>query len=135
MGRKSNAKADDALMLSFIKGVNYFEDLNLSPLRPKPTKATHDQWTDCDGITYWVHRWKLSCRDGCAIHAPSYHSMREWPQLMRETYLIERLCSHGIGHPDPDSVAFLNRRGDDGWGAHGCDGCCSNPATGKHRKE
>lgn len=44
--------------------------------------------------------------------------------------LTERLCVHGIGHPDPDSVEFLASKEDDpadarwGWGVHGCDGCC-----------
>lgn len=102
--------------------------------RPKPTKATHDKWTDCTGTEYWVHRWSLECRNGCAIHAPSYHTTRDWPQLMRETFLIERMCPHGIGHPDPDSVDFFERTGRDGWGVHGCDGCCMDFSTGKHRK-
>jgi hypothetical protein len=44
------------------------------------------------------------------------------------------MCPHGIGHPDPDSVAFFEKNGDTGFGVHGCDGCCSK-GTGKHRKE
>ncbi len=32
---------------------------------------------------------------------------------------LERTCAHGIGHPDPDSLAWLGCEG-----IHGCDGCC-----------
>lgn len=103
--------------------------------RAPATEATHDSWTDFTGTKYWVHRWRKSCRDGCAIHAPTPHHMHleDWPQLMRESTLIERICEHGIGHPDPDSLAFFVKNGDDGWGVHGCDGCCA-PYKGKHRK-
>jgi hypothetical protein len=34
---------------------------------------------------------------------------------------MERICPHGIGHPDPDDPAFKNPI----EGVHGCDGCCS----------
>lgn len=100
-------------------------------------ELTSDKWTDAAGVPYWVHRWRPSCRDGCAIHAPSYHHMRDWPQIMRETNLVERICSHGIGHPDPDSLAFYRKIDSEGkwYGVHGCDGCCSDKPTGKHRKE
>lgn len=62
----------------------------------------------------------------CVIHHPSHHSMVGFPRHLRETGLVERICPHGIGHPDPDSGAWLtrltgkNRR----WDLHGCDGCC-----------
>lgn len=63
----------------------------------------------------------------CAIHNPSHH-MADWPIIVRETGLIERKCKHEIGHPDPDSVAYLEEHGPEGcrgsWGIHGCDGCC-----------
>jgi hypothetical protein len=34
---------------------------------------------------------------------------------------MERICDHGIGHPDPDDIRVRER-----WdeGVHGCDGCC-----------
>jgi hypothetical protein len=50
--------------------------------------------------------------------------MVRWPKALRETTLIERLCSHGIGHPDPDSLAHLDPRGRLMLDVHGCDGCC-----------
>lgn len=53
----------------------------------------------------------------CVIHHPSDHHMRSWPLHWRDDrYLMERICEHGVGHPDPD-----DRNTD---GIHGCDGCC-----------
>lgn len=69
----------------------------------------------------------------CAIHDPSPHHMRTWPITVRETGLVERMCPHGVGHPDPDSVVWMEENAGDGnkgtWGVHGCDGCCSKPAS------
>jgi hypothetical protein len=59
----------------------------------------------------------------CVFHAPSVHHMRNWPLHLRETGLIERLCPHGIGHPDPDSLAYF-LESDLDYSRHGCDGCC-----------
>lgn len=71
------------------------------------------------------HHAKADCDNyPCPFHAPSLHSMVEEPMILRETGLIERACPHGIGHPDPDSVAWFKRRGLEGYGVHGCDGCC-----------
>lgn len=65
----------------------------------------------------------------CPFHSPSLHAMVEEPMVLRTDWgapLIERLCVHGVGHPDPDSVAYLNRvTGQSSWGRHGCDGCCT----------
>jgi hypothetical protein len=61
----------------------------------------------------------------CVIHDPSIHHMANWPLILRSSTLLERRCPHGIGHPDPDSAAYLNWRDHtDSWGIHGCDGCC-----------
>ena len=61
----------------------------------------------------------------CVIHRPSLHKLTGRPQILRSSALIEDQCVHGIGHPNPDSAAFLTwSTGDDGWGIHGCDGCC-----------
>lgn len=38
---------------------------------------------------------------------------------------MERICPHGVGHPDPDSLAYLDAVGVKGAGIHGCDGCCA----------
>jgi hypothetical protein len=66
-----------------------------------------------------------------------------------DTRVMERICPHGIGHPDPDHMAYVSSLTpehicpDDGpadesaacpyphldWqGVHGCDGCCNEKA-------
>lgn len=61
--------------------------------------------------------------------------MRDYRAIRRETGLVEVLCEHGVGHPHPDSVAWLDEHGPPGakgaWGSHGCDGCCSRPGFPK----
>lgn len=66
----------------------------------------------------------------CVIHNPSKHHMRDWPLNWRaDKSVMERLCSHGVGHDDPDDVAFRKTlHPDDKYvGSHGCDGCCIAP--------
>jgi hypothetical protein len=60
----------------------------------------------------------------CPFHGPSAHKMVEWPIIIRSSALVERRCEHGVGHPDPDSVAYFERNDWHGYGVHGCDGCC-----------
>lgn len=44
----------------------------------------------------------------CCIHSPSDHHMASWPQNWRgDTQVMERLCEHGTGHPDPDHMAYV----------------------------
>ncbi len=78
-----------------------------------------------------VHSSDLCADDAvCAIHKPSHH-MREWPIVLRLDYgwpLVERTCPHGVGHPDPDSIAWYERGGKEFYDSHGCDGCCRLPA-------
>lgn len=66
----------------------------------------------------------------CCIHNPSPHHMREWPLNIRfDRGITERMCPHGIGHPDPDDAAYRKTRpGGFDDGTHGCDGCCSRQA-------
>ena len=67
----------------------------------------------------------------CVVHNPSVHPMRDWPLILRSTTLLERMCPHRTGHPDPDSAAFLNWRDHtDAWSMHGCDGCCPPALAG-----
>ena len=42
--------------------------------------------------------------------------------LIREDGRIERLCSHGVGHPVGHIRGHIAHRWE--W-IHGCDGCCS----------
>lgn len=75
-------------------------------------RIRHHARADCDGHP-------------CPFHTPSLHPMIEEPMNLRESGLIERMCKHGVGHPDPDSVTWFQRHGLEGFGIHGCDGCCS----------
>jgi hypothetical protein len=64
----------------------------------------------------------------CVIHNPSDHHMREWPLNWRgDRGLMERICEHGVGHPDPDDIAFKVSLGLNSEDVHGCDGCCASP--------
>jgi hypothetical protein len=64
----------------------------------------------------------------CPMHNPSDHHMVTWPLHFRADLsipLMERICEHGCGHPDPDSLAYVKRRFSATWaGVHGCCGCC-----------
>jgi hypothetical protein len=56
-------------------------------------------------------------RDYCVIHRPSPHAMRGMRTHFRDDRgFMERICAHGVGHPDPDDP-FADP-------VHGCDGCC-----------
>jgi hypothetical protein len=61
--------------------------------------------------------------ESCPLHRRSSHSMRRFPQAWREDLgLVERICTHGIGHPDPDDPKAYDPRL---RVLHGCDGCCA----------
>jgi hypothetical protein len=86
-----------------------FQELNL--------KNTHPETEECR--TY-----------GCCIHNVTNHHMKSWMQNWRnDRKMMERICPHGIGHPDPDHMSWFERtHGKEAAsyeGIHGCDGCCS----------
>ena len=59
----------------------------------------------------------------CTIHNRSDHHMRTFPQEWRwDIGIMERICPHGIGHPDPDEYLL---EVDPNLRVHGCDGCCA----------
>ena len=69
--------------------------------------------------------------ESCCFHNPSDHHMRDWPMTIRgphKGFLTERICPHGVGHPDPDSLAWLERNGVESMDVHGCD---RDPETGR----
>ena len=73
-----------------------------------------------DEILINVHSESI-CKPPCAIHSMTDHCMRSFPQHWRsDRFMIERICSHGVGHPDPDQY-FVDETA---W-VHGCDGCCN----------
>lgn len=57
----------------------------------------------------------------CTVHSRTDHPMRSFSQHWRsDRGIMERICPHGVGHPDPDSPW---PEGSSQW-IHGCDGCC-----------
>ena len=76
-----------------------------------------------------IHARDKCAGEHCAFHNPSDHKMVSWKKVIRESTLVERICPHGIGHPDPDSLAYLKRSESEenrgALGVHGCDGCCA----------
>ena len=72
-----------------------------------------------------VHEKGQCVGEFCVIHNPSDHPMRDFPTHWRfDRAIMERICPHGIGHPDPDDLAFNRSQGVRDDGTHGCDGCC-----------
>lgn len=76
---------------------------------------------------YIIHDEDVCVGEFCPFHNPSEHPLNHsvihirWDKMM----LIERVCIHGVGHDDPDSVAYFHSKGEKWAGVHGCDGCCS----------
>lgn len=67
----------------------------------------------------------------CTLHKPSDHHMNKWQiniRMDRYDLCAERMCPHGIGHPDPDWIEHRKKyEYEEDWGylgVHGCDGCC-----------
>lgn len=78
-----------------------------------------ETYTTGTGQKLVVHTRSDCQAEHCVIHNPSQHHMREWPTHWREDKgEMERICPHGVGHPDPDDALT---------GVHGCDGRCSCP--------
>ena len=94
-------------------------------------KLRGTRFTDATGTCITVHPRGDCAGENCAIHDPSLHHMRHWPVLLRPDrgFMAERLCPHGIGHPDPDSGTWMAVHDPVQWadGVHGCDGCCMPP--------
>lgn len=77
-----------------------------------------------------VHSKRKCLGETCVIHNPSNHHMRSWPLIWRDDRgIFERLCGHGIGHPDPDQHGYWRVLDIEHEGIHGCDGCCWGGAS------
>ncbi len=102
---------------------------------PKTQKMNDmEQYTTGTGQMLWVHPKAECMGPNCVIHNPSDHPMRSFPTHWRsDRALMERICPHGIGHPDPDDLAFkakqfggtdVGKRHLKYESIHGCDNCC-----------
>ena len=80
-----------------------------------------------EGAAYWADKLVFHSPGKCAgqfctMHNLSDHHMRSFPQLWRyDRGIMERVCPHGVGHPDPDDFKCKTIKGES---VHGCDGCC-----------
>lgn len=95
-----------------------------------------DEYTTGTGQRMSVHSLEDCKGPDCVIHNPSDHAMKDFPTHWRsDRQLMERICPHGIGHPDPDDIAFKQKHMK--WfqdnpkhlmyeEVHGCDGCCGS---------
>lgn len=90
--------------------------------------ANKTEYVTGTGQKLWrVHLPDACAGEHCVIHKPSNHSMRKFPTHWRaDRGIMERICDHGVGHPDPDSPW---PRGHHNW-IHGCDGCCAGAYSG-----
>ena len=84
-------------------------------------------------IIYNIHNIEQCKGRNCTIHNPSKHHMTEWPLHWRsDRKIFERICIHGVGHPDPDSLYYEELLNPEYCDTHGCCGCCiqsTNAAT------
>ena len=81
---------------------------------------------------FWdgMHHHTLEACDGgiCPVHNPTDHHMRKWALHWRyDRGIVERYCTHGVGHPDPDMLQSQEDRGLPVDSIHGCCGCCAPP--------
>lgn len=75
-------------------------------------------------IIYNVHPQDRCAGRPCPVHNRTGHHMRAFPQHFRaDRGFMERICPHGVGHPDPDELPPILYLA----GIHGCDGCCVLP--------
>lgn len=80
-----------------------------------------------------AHTKKQCLGTYCTIHKFSDHHMVKWTQHWRgDRGIMERICAHGIGHPDPDDIRITNGSDD---GTHGCDGCCWDSRKNENENE
>ena len=81
-----------------------------------------DKLEHSDITLFNVHSSTQCAGQPCTIHNRTDHHMRSFSQHWRDDRkIMERICPHGIGHPDPDSPLAHDSHE---W-IHGCDGCCS----------
>lgn len=82
---------------------------------------------EMDGVNVLTHTLSKCQGRKCVIHNPSDHHMRGWPKRFHQpTQQTARVCKHGLGHPDPDDVAYWQQIAHRRISTkHECDGCCT----------
>lgn len=91
----------------------------------------NEQWTLPNNVRLSIHDAPQCEGHPCPFHNPSHH--RLWKAQINwrsDRHLVERICEHGVGHPDPDHLAWvrmaLGEAASDERGVHGCcwERCC-----------
>lgn len=73
-----------------------------------------------------THRTAMCDGRVCVVHNPSRHHMSGWPIVWKPgPGIVERVCEHGLGHPDPDQFFHWDLTGQHTLKKHRCDGCCT----------
>jgi hypothetical protein len=69
-----------------------------------------------------VHDDSLCAGRVCIIHNPTEHHMVEWQLHWRDDRgIFERICEHGVGHPDFDQHEYWREANKLYEAIHGCD--------------
>lgn len=84
-----------------------------------------ETWDLGTGFLLMVHP-RLSCTGRhCTFHYPVHSHMNDWPSIWRGARgILERICEHGVGHPDPSQFDYWKEHHMEYQAVHGCDGCC-----------
>jgi len=87
--------------------------------------AEYDTYvTGAGEVLRYCHTSDKCAGDYCPIHNPSPHAESiGYTSWRYDRKIMERICEHGVGHPDPDDINI--REGGYYAGVHGCDGCCN----------
>ena len=81
-----------------------------------------EYWVTGTGQFMTTHPADKCAGEHCVVHNPSDHNMRNMRTHWRsDRGITERICEHGVGHPDPDDPTTHR--------VHGCDGCCSKESV------
>jgi len=97
-----------------------------------------ERYTTGTGRVMRVHARAVCVGRHCSIHNPSPEAEAIGVTHWRgDRGLMERICAHGVGHPDPDHMGYLRRIASDPYDSrlrmqdveaeavHACDGCCT----------
>jgi hypothetical protein len=95
-------------------------------LRKVATSRHPGEIWEIHGLKLGGVHFREDCKgETCVFHKPSDHHMREWKLHWRaDRGIFERICPHGVGHPDPDQFEYWAKNNREAESVHGCDFCC-----------
>lgn len=116
-----------------INGSIKAEPLKDADLIDMTTNDLMEIFVDSNGHEVHVHSEGNCAGQHCSIHNPSSHPLTNAPLNWRDDRkMMERICAHGVGHPDPDDVSYnvmVLGKNEEVYSTHGCDGCCAAPTA------